>query len=85
MKLSPFIIRQRILSKMVRHNVWGEKHTAYDNIPRGFPKDKWKDVRVELDALIREGIIQTKPTGYGLHVSLNILRKDEIERIVLSP
>jgi hypothetical protein len=38
MKLSNRAIRITILKKMMRHNWWGEKHTAYDNIPRGFPK-----------------------------------------------
>ena len=84
MKLSEMRIRRRILVKMVRHNWWGGKHTAYDNIPRGFPKDLWKDVRVELDHLIKEGIILTKPTGYGLHLSLNVQMKSEIERIIFS-
>ena len=83
MKLSSGEIRRRILTKMVRHAWWGGKHTAYDNIPRGFPKDLWKDVRVELDGLIHDGLIHTKPTGYGLHVSLNVEMKAEIERIVL--
>ena len=85
MKLSPFEIRKRILTKMARHAWWGGKHTAYDNIPRGFPKDLWKDVRAELDALIKEGFILTKPTGYGLHLSLNVQRKGEIEQIIFVP
>ncbi|MDP2666090.1 MAG: hypothetical protein Q8P05_01145 [Candidatus Diapherotrites archaeon] len=82
MKLSPLEIRKRILIKMVRHAWWGGKHTAYDNIPRGFPKDLWKDIRMALDGLIKEGLILTKPTGYGLHVSLNVHRKADIEQMV---
>jgi len=82
MKLSSFEIRQRILRKMVRHRWWGGKHTAFDNIPKGFPKELWKDVKKELEQLAREGLIVKKPTGYGLHVSLNVRMKAEIERMV---
>ncbi|MEK6970369.1 MAG: hypothetical protein AABW68_01585 [archaeon] len=85
MNLSPFLIRKRILIKMASHRWWGEKHTAYDNIPRGFPKDTWGIVRSELDALIKEGFILVKPTGYGRHVSLNMDMKPEIESIIFSP
>ena len=80
MKLSSFEIRRRILRKMVRHNWWGGKHTAFDNIPKGFPKEIWKDVKKELEQLAREGLILKKPTGYGLHVSLNVRMKPEIEK-----
>jgi len=38
MKLSNLEIRKQILRKMVRHNYWGGKHTAFDNIPKGLPK-----------------------------------------------
>lgn len=67
---------------MVRHNWWHGKHTAFDNIPKGAPKDQWKDIRKELDELIREGFIVKKPTNYGLHVSLNMAKKSEIEKII---
>ncbi len=82
MKLSSFEIRKRILYKLVRHNLWGGKHTAFDNIPKGFPKELWKDVKNEAEQLIREGLIVKKPTGYGLHISLNVRMKAEIEKII---
>lgn len=82
MKLSNLEIRKKILVKMAAHNVWGGKHIAYDNVPRGFPKSEWKDIRGDLDALIKEGFIIPKPTGYGIHVSLNVNMKAEIEKIV---
>lgn len=82
MKLSPSEIRKRLLYKLVRHDLWGGKHTAYDNLPKGFPKDLWKEVKKEADNLIREGFIVQKPTGYGLHVSLNMKMKPEIEKIL---
>ncbi len=82
MKLSSFEIRQRILRKMVRHNWWGGKHTAFDNIPKGFPKELWKDVKNELEQLVREGFVVKKPTGYALHVSLNVGMSVDIEKIL---
>ncbi|MFH1390948.1 MAG: hypothetical protein ABIH20_01415 [Candidatus Diapherotrites archaeon] len=82
MKLSFFELRKRILRKMVRHNWWGGKHTAFDNLSKGFPKDFRKDVKNEIEKLIREGFIIKKPTGYGLHVSLNVKMKPEIEKII---
>lgn len=82
MKLSSFEIRQRILRKMVRHSWWGGKHTAFDNVPKGLPKELWKHVKNELEQLVREGIVIKKPTSYGLHVSLNVGMKAEIEKII---
>jgi len=83
MKLTSFVIRRRILLKLFTHRIWGGKHTDYDLVPRSFPKDQWQDVRAELDQLIREGLIVTKPAHYGLQVSLNVRMKADIERIVL--
>jgi len=34
------------------------------------------------EELIKEGLLLTKPTSYGLEVSLNPRRKDEIDRII---
>ncbi|MFH0715119.1 MAG: hypothetical protein V1847_05235 [Candidatus Diapherotrites archaeon] len=82
MKLSPFEIRKRLLYKMARHHWWGGKHTAIENLPKGFLKELWKDVKSEIKELVREGILVEKPTGYGLHVSLNVSKKQEIERIL---
>jgi len=69
---------------MVRHNFWAGKHTAFDNIPKGFPPELTKDVKKELERLIKEGFVLKKPTHYGLHVSLNVQKKKEIEKIIFS-
>ena len=83
MKLSNYELRKWILKKMVRHNWWGGKHMAFDNIPKGAPKHIWKEIRNELELLIKENYVLKKPTGYGLHVSLNVKMKAEIEKIAL--
>ncbi|MFH1587902.1 MAG: hypothetical protein ABIA76_01020 [Candidatus Diapherotrites archaeon] len=82
MKLSQFELRRFILRKMVRRQLWGGKHSAFDNIPKGFPKEQWKDIKIELKNLIKEGFIIEKHTCYGLHVSLNVKFKAEIEKII---
>ena len=81
MKLSPVEIRYRIIRKMIRHKYWGGKHTSIKNIPKGFPPELKRDVIVQVKKLIREGIILTKPTHYGLEVSLNPRRMHDIENI----
>ena len=83
MKLSNYELRKWILKKMVRHNWRGGKHTAFDNMPKGAPKHIWKEIRNELELLIKENYVLKKPTGYGLHVSLNVKMKAEIEKIAL--
>ena len=83
MKLSNYGLRKWILKKMARHNWWGGKHTAFENILKGSPKHIWKEIRNELELLIKENYVLKKPTGYGLHVSLNVKMKVEIEKIAL--
>ncbi|MFH1751816.1 MAG: hypothetical protein ABH821_02660 [archaeon] len=84
MKFSSFDLRKKILVKMVVHRWWGGKHIAFDNISKGFPNEVRKDVKKELEKLCRGGFIIKKPTGYGLHVSLNVRMKREIDEIVTS-
>ena len=84
MKLSSFEIKRHLLRKMTRHNWWGGKHTAYDDLTKGFPKELYKEVRNEINNLIKQGIIIEKSTGYGLHVSLNVEMKPEIEKIIFT-
>ncbi len=83
MKLSQNI-RIAIIEKMVKHRLWGGKHTSIDNIPKGFPSNMIKDVKIEIKNLIKEGYIIHKPTSYGLEVSLNPRMKNEIEEIIKS-
>lgn len=85
MKLSSFDVKKRILYKMVRKNLWGGKHTAYGDMwKRGIPKEHWNGFKVGLEELIREGLVAKKPTGYGLHISLNVRMKAEIEKTIFS-
>ena len=80
-------IRARLLFALARHRKWGESHTAYENMFRQFKSESLgkaglKNVRNICEDLIREGFIIRKPTGYGLHVSLNPRKSQEIKRVI---
>jgi len=76
------IIKAEILKKLRRRDNWGNSHTAFDDLPRGFPKNLRGNVKDLADDLIKEGLLLEKPTGYGRHVSLNPRRKAEIDGII---
>jgi hypothetical protein len=75
-------IRKTILIKLYRQACWGGKHTSFDNLPKGFPSHLRGQVKDAAKELIKEGLLLCKPTHYGLEVSLNIKRKQEIEQII---
>ena len=78
----PDKLRSFVLYKLARRRLWGGKHTSIDNLPKGVPKHLWKDVREAVQSLIKEGLILTKPTSYGLEVSLDPRKKKEILKII---
>lgn len=67
---------------MYRHRIIGGKHTAVEHVIKGLPKHALGDARDAVKALIRGGFILTKPTAYGLQVSLNPEKIGEIEGII---
>jgi len=77
-------IKRFILRKLLRHRMWAHKHTSIHNLPKGLPdylRSK-REVRKVIDELLKSGILLSKPTSYGLEVSLNIKKKKEIEDFV---
>jgi hypothetical protein len=72
------IIKARLLYHLRKKNVIGAKHTHYDTLKFGFPKHLGKEVENVAKDLIRKGWLITKPTSYGLQVSLN---KDKINEV----
>ena len=77
-------IKRFILRKLVRHRMWMHKHTSIHNLPKGLPdylRSK-REVRKVIDELLKSGILLSKPTSYGLQVSLNIKRKKENEDFI---
>lgn len=75
-------LRAKILFKLARMRKWHNSHTAFDNLKKGFKPHEQKDVKKISENLIKEGYLLKKPTKYGLHVSLNHHKAQEIKNTV---
>jgi hypothetical protein len=82
MEISEDRIKARLLYHLRRKKVIGNVHTHFDTLKKGFPSHLGKGVDKVAKQLIRQGLIVTRPTSYGLQVSLNISRIKEIEGFV---
>ena len=71
-----------ILRKLVIHNIWGAKHTSYELVQKGLPTDLRGFAKDIANELIKEGILLSHPTSYGLQISLNPDRAKEIKAII---
>lgn len=78
-------LEKTILHKLLRHCLVGGKHTAIENIPRGFLKHLHKELMKTAEKLIKKGLIVPKPTGYGVQISLNPRKLVEIEAVIRDP
>jgi len=74
-----------ILEKLLRHGYVGARHTALENLPKGFPKHLYKEATRTAEKLIKKGLIILKPTSYGLQVSLNPHMIAEIQEAIKDP
>ena len=70
-----------VLRKLAYMGKWSGNHTSFDNLPKGFPKHLRGEVKKVAKELIKEGLLKSKPTHYGLEVSLNPDKKREIENL----
>ncbi|MDD5649954.1 MAG: hypothetical protein PHF86_05960 [Candidatus Nanoarchaeia archaeon] len=77
-------IKKFILRKLVRHRMWMHKHTSIHNLQKGLPDElkSKKEVKKIIEDLLKNKILLSKPTNYGLEVSLNIEKKKEIEDFI---
>ncbi len=75
-------VKATILYHLRRKRVIGAKHTHYDTLKMGFPSHLGRDIEKVAKALIKQGYLITKPTSYGLQVSLNIEKMKEIEDFI---
>jgi hypothetical protein len=76
------LYRRAVLEKFYKLRYVGGRHTSINNVMKGFPKHARKDIRKAVKALIRGGYILSKPTSYGLEISLNPRMIAEIRRIL---
>jgi len=75
-------IKATILYHLRRKKVIGEVHTHFDTLERGFSAHLGKEVSNIAKELIKEGFLITKPTSYGLQVSLNKEKIIEIDTFI---
>lgn len=73
----------RIAYKLYRRGNWGESHTSFENLKKGFNqrnlgKKGFKRVDKIGEKMIKDGLLHSKSTKYGLEVSLEYTRKDEL-------
>jgi hypothetical protein len=80
-------IMARIVHKIYRRGNWGESHTSFENLKKGFnQRDLGKKGLKRVDKIgeqmIKSGLLHSKQTGYGLEISLKVTRKDELVKIM---
>lgn len=71
-------IKGKILHKLTRLGKFKHSHTSIDNLPKGFPRDLAGRVKEAVKELMKEQVLLAKPTGYGVEVSINVNKRDEI-------
>ena len=82
------LIPAKLLYALTRKRKWGESHTAYENMLRQFKSEAFgkhgmKIVAEIAEELIKERFVLKKPTSYGLQVSLNPKKAQEIKKIIM--
>lgn len=75
-------VKAKLLFKLARRRNWGNSHTAFDNLKKGFKPKDHDLIKKVAENLIKENLFLRKPTSYGLHVSLNPKRAKEIKSII---
>jgi hypothetical protein len=75
-------IKATLLYHLRRKRMIGGAHTHYDTLKRGLPKHLGKEVEKSAKELIKSGLIITKPTSYGLQVSLNKEKLAIIDQLI---
>ena len=71
-------IKGKILHKLTRMGKFSHSHTSIDNLPKGFPPEIRGRVKDMAKELKKEGILFSKPTGYGEEVSINSAFREQI-------
>jgi hypothetical protein len=75
-------IKATILYHLRRKRVIGGVHVHFDALKKGFPSHLGKDIDKIAKELIKQDFLITKPTSYGLQVSLNKEKIKEIENFI---
>ena len=75
-------VKATILYHLRNKEVIGGAHTPFDTLGKRFPKHLIGEAKDVAKELIKEGKLITKPTSYGLQVSLNKEMLLEIEAFI---
>lgn len=81
-ELMQFELKALLLFKLMRKRKWGHAHIAFDKVVRWLPGHLRGAAKELITDLIREGFVLSKPTSYGLEISLNPRRASEIKEFV---
>lgn len=73
-------IKGFIVKKLFHHSYIGGRHTDIENLKKGLAGHVKGEVKEAAKELIKEGILIPKATSYGLHVSLNARKREELEK-----
>jgi len=77
-EMTPDFIDQMVLAKMIHCHLWGKSYLAIPRLLRGLPQPSWKNIKVSIQKLQREGIVLTKVKKSERCISLNPRRANEI-------
>ena len=69
-----------IVKKLFHHGYVGGRHTDIENLKKGLPGHLKGDIKEAAKELMKEEILISKPTTYGLHVFLNPRKREEIQK-----
>lgn len=69
-----------IVKKLFHHGYIGGRHTDVENLKKSLPSHVKGEVKKAAQELIQEEILIPKLTSYGLHVSLNPRKREEMDR-----
>ena len=75
-------LKAQILFKLVRRRQWGGKHSAIDDLKKGFPQNTHNEIQSIAEELIVENLVLVKKAFYGTHVSLNPKKSKEIKELI---
>jgi len=78
------IVKKFIVRKLYRKRMWLHKHTNINNLPKGLSNALRvsREVKKAIEDLLNDQILLSKPTHYGLEVSLNPKKIRQIEELI---
>ncbi|MBU2100190.1 hypothetical protein KKG83_06880 [Candidatus Micrarchaeota archaeon] len=76
-------LKAQLIFKLVRRRQWGGKHSAIEDLKKGFPPNAHNEIQSIAEELIRENFFLVKKAFYGTHISLNPKKSKEIKELLI--